>query len=932
MFHQNAQCLSNKFADYEVYFNSTRCDIVCISEHWYTSDNIETVRLGNFNLACHYSRTAHIHGGVAIFSAPHLQVEKINSIHDLCVEFHFEATACKFSVGDLNVIVLALYRSDKGDRHVFLEKLDSAIEILGKFRNHVVVICGDFNCDFLTPSRQLSELLDVLHAGGLTTTISEPTRFTRCLDNVCISENQRVYDSRVVHNALSDHHGQIIELNYENDSIKKRNIVEYRQINNPRNIARFKTLLAEESWLAVCSTADVDLQYAEFHRLLYQYYEFAFPLRRRNHKSQSDNGWITAGIQISSVKLKGLFLLVQGGVNSVIPYYKKYKTIYRRVIRAAKRMYYSELVNKSHNKVKTAWRIINGNKRAKSRATDNITLSINGENCSDQIKCANYFNAYFTTMADQFVDPVSETRPDNTSHNDKNFFLAPVTHEEVFREILRLKPSPSCGFDNLSAKLLRNCAEEITLPLTSMINNSFQSGVFPSILKVAKCIPLYKKNEPTLAENYRPLSILSTFSKLFEKLFCARLLSFFNQYSLFNGSQHGFRKGRSTTTAIIDFLNKLYTDLDKGQSFVGVFLDLSKAFDLVDHGRLLDKLKDYGVRGVPLSWLRSYLSNRQQYVQLGGTTSEVSSLTRGVPQGSVIGPLLYIIYTGDIDIENIVMYADDVSILSSGSGIEQAIERASRDVGRVKDFFLSSGLHLNAEKSVCVNFTLSVNTPRVDTLTPVVSDGTVIKFSDDTKFLGIRVDKHLKWSCHIDTLCNKIARLCHTIKNLKEYLNLDSLKLYYFAQVHSLLSYGVVAWGSGSDVMRVLILQKRALRYMAGVSRLESCRPLFRRFGIMTVVCEYLFQLCVGVKLSACSFSSVQASHQHNTRNGLLLGYPIHRTAAFETSPHYMSIRCFNKLPSALKTKSFRAFKSNLKTFLINKAYYTVNEFLNDSF
>lgn len=902
-----------------------------MSEHWYCCNSIESAHISGFNLIDHYSRAAHIHGGVAIFGAPHLEFETIGGVRNLSDDFHFEAVACKLKMGSIDTIVMVLYRSNVGNKDIFLAKLESALEVLSKYKNHLIVVCGDFNYDFLEPSRRLSELLDVLHSYNLTYTIDEPTRCTRCLDNICISENRCVYQSTVVRNAISDHEGQIISINF-NKANDKPDKIAYRQINNPHKIKFFKTILSNERWHTVYDSADVETQYLEFSHLLNYHYNEAFALKHRiiNKSQSSDARWITPGIRVSSMRLKELFLLAQSGDERIILFYKNYKTVYRRVIRAAKRIYYSSLIERSRHKVRTAWEVINSGKQRPKTA---VCLTIEGKNCTDNLDCANHFNAYFTSVAERFPYSDTDLCDNNVSVNTVSFFLTPVTFQEVRSEILRLKSSPSCGFDGISSKLLRLCAEEISWPLTHIINSSFQTGVFPNVLKMAKCVPVYKKGSPILVENYRPLSILSTFSKVFEKLFCKRLLSFFNQCNLFVGSQHGFRNKRSTSTAIMSFLNDLYTSLDQSQKCIGVFLDLSKAFDLVNHERLLEKLYDYGVRGVPLSWIRSYLCGRSQYVEILGKKSETMSLKRGVPQGSVIGPLLYVIYTGDIGLNNIVMYADDTTLLSSGGNMRQAIEHTNDSLESACKYFTKNDLVLNTEKSVCISFMLSsVTSPPNDGH----SDGLVklqaspLSFVDETRFLGLTIDKCLKWSEHIDTLCGRVARLCYTIKTLGERVDTDALRMYYFASVHSVLSYGIVAWGSSTDVSRVLLLQKRAVRYIVGATRLEGCRPLFRRLGIMTVISVYIFQVCLNVRLCGCNYRSLNDAHQHDTRNSLLLQYPRHRTAALEGSPHYMAIRCYNKLPDSLKILTTERFKASLRGLLIQKAYYSLKEFFND--
>ena len=243
--------------------------------------------------------------------------------------------------------------------------------------------------------------------------------------------------------------------------------------------------------------------------------------------------------------------------------------------------------------------------------------------------------------------------------------MRPTDEEEIFKIINGMKPKKSAGHDGLSSIYLKLFIYEIVRPLTIIINKSLVTGIVPDLMKLAKVIPIYKSKNKKLFSNYRPISLLPVLSKVLEKVVHKRLYSFMSKKQIFFESQYGFRDKHSTTDAITELCSNILYGFDKKESTLAVFLDLSKAFDTIDHKILLNKLEYYGIHGTPLQWFKSYLSNRKQFVEYNKFNSKICTIDCGVPQGSVLGPLLFILYTNDlpkcINKSKSILFADDTT-------------------------------------------------------------------------------------------------------------------------------------------------------------------------------------------------------------------------------------------------------------------------------
>ena len=443
--------------------------------------------------------------------------------------------------------------------------------------------------------------------------------------------------------------------------------------------------------------------------------------------------------------------------------------MYRQVINKAKKMHNTSFMSRAENKSKAAWAILNSNKKSYQTNNKEVKLTVEDNILNNNREISNEFNNYFDTAPKNLLQNLNvgmKTQTMNTQNPNSFFLYIPATEAEVLEAISELKSSNSSGEDNISNNLLKKCKNLLSKPLTDLINSSLNQGIFPDKLKLAKIIPIYKSGDKSKLENYRPVSILSSLAKIFEKIVAKRIVSFFIKHNLFIGNQYGFRRGVSTTTAIIHVLNLLYKNLDQHKKCVGIFLDLSKAFDLVNHEILVDKLEGYGVRGKALDWFKSYLDNRRHYVYVNNCKSHNLKSTIGVPQGSILGPLLYIIYVNDFRFNNSIMYADDTSLLICEPKMVEVTNNANTQLQQIQQWYKENNLILNSKKSSFIRFNISNN--KHDNSLLIKIDGTSLEQRNGTKFLGLHISYNCSWTVHIEAICKKVATVCYCINQLRK--------------------------------------------------------------------------------------------------------------------------------------------------------------------
>ena len=479
-------------------------------------------------------------------------------------------------------------------------------------------------------------------------------------------------------------------------------------------------------------------------------------------------------------------------------------------------------------------------------------------------RCANKFNEYFTTIADKITDDLNTSDRDCTYYtNDSNFIFSfsDIFVHDVLKIVSGLESKSSQDMFGLSNFLLKKIIENIALPLSHILNLSLQSGEIPSEFKKAKVKPIFKLNSKdsdllSTMSNYRPISLLPIFSKILEKLVALRLTKFLDENNLLYKHQYGFQRKKSTLHPMIHLLNKIAENDNEKKITIGVFCDLQKAFDCCSHKILLIKLSKLGVRGRELKWFENYLKNREQFVSVNDGNSNLRYITKGVPQGSILGPLLFLIYINDLaNCTSLftLLFADDTSFLISGKKLNEVIELLNVELKKICYWFRTNELSLHPGKTKFMIFTKNESNINFDELNIVLDNNNVNQNDENNiiklsyvnsnseipaiKFLGVHIDPKLNFKHHIDAIHSKVSRSLFAINSVKHFIDKRALKTLYNSLVHSHFLYCIPIWScaSKSSFKKLELLQKKAIRTISLSKYNAHTVPIFKKIEILPI-------------------------------------------------------------------------------------------------
>jgi hypothetical protein len=618
-----------------------------------------------------------------------------------------------------------------------------------------------------------------------------------------------------------------------------------------------------------------------------------------------------------------------------------------------------KIISTSNNKSSAAWKILKDS-TGKGKSYNEITsLKVDGREEIIKLNIANILNQQF------LVPPPSEHTQESEytfehPQCEVPFSLSQTAEFEIYAIIGKLAPKKSSGWDEISVLTLKRMSLHIVKPFCHLINYSFSTGKFPKNMKFDKCIPVYKKGDKEDPSNYRLIAMTSALSKVYEKVFLNRLEYHFERNNILNPQQHGFQKGKSTLTALFDFAEQVYNSIGAREKINVILYDFSNAFGTLYPQLLLRKLKLYGVTEDAISWLLSFLTQREQYVQIRDVDCDGTEITinserlisdMGVPQGTILGPTSFISYLNDISlrilIAILILFADDSTMLVKGKTIKEANTNTETVNNDFVEFTKDNFLTINASKTKV----MQMHTHQTKNIVPpeLVISGVRVEAVNNCRLLGVTISDTMNWLPQCEKVANKLRSVTYLFTILRDTVSEDSLKLVYYAYAQSQIMYSIVIWGASPHMQKVFVAQKRVVRALAGLRyrrsncALDSCKPLFIKYGMLTVYSLYILE-CMKFfvknpekfrKKSAvpnCYSPKTRLAKSNCCENDLYVENGGHLDI-LNQNPVVMIARIFNMLPVPVKMlEDKKEFICKIKQIVYKNQYYDMCEYFTCKF
>lgn len=921
--------------------------IICMTETWISNGTNDIYDIPGFT-SCHNFGVRKKGGGVCILIHNNILFKKLNnfSLMTSDIETVFIKIDKCYTGLDKNVIIGCCYRPPQGNVEHFTSKLNDILSAL-KLNDNYIYLHGDFNLNLFNIHRinNISQFYNNLQSYSLFPLFNRPTRVTSTsktlIDNIFTNNIINTHENFIVVADITDHFPLLSQVNKTNSMKINQSISEFIRIFSANNFNKFIKACEKINFNEILTEDDPQESYQKLHTLLISANEEAFPLTKRYKSYFNKLPWLNEDLK-KQIKIKNkLYSLLKKyptQVNSTK--YKNYKRDLNLKIRKSKREYYTKKLSDSCGNLKTYWKII---KEIISKSTKNTYPDFfeNGkEMINNNLEIADAFNKFFTNIGSDIASKIPCTdhshleflkHPNVIDPSYESFYLLPTTEAEV-RNTFNDINSLSSGWDGLNKKLISSVLHLLLPCLTHIINTSFLTGILPEETKIAKIIPLFKADKPQLFNNYRPISVLPILSKIFEKLFQKRLINYLEKHKILQKYQFGFRANHSTETALTLLNHNIARGFENKQFTLAIFLDFSKAFDTVNLSILLDKLEHYGIRGLPLLWLQNYLFNRRQYVTFNNSKSKLEYNTMGVPQGSILGPLLFLIYINDLPtVSNnykIIMYADDCSMFLSGNSCDDLASKANEDLLNILNWLRANKLTLNINKSKYMVFHTMNQKPNATISISI--ENKRLEEVKSFKFLGYILDPQLKWNLHISHITNKIAKNIGIITKLSRVVNSTTLRNLYFSLVQPYLTNGITIWGTANNTVLhpLIILQKCLIRQICYAKRRDASAPLFKSQKVLPLnllyeysVCCIMFKIYHNLSPNVINelFTTRNSISERDTRQAHHFNIPLTRNNLLHNSIYVQGPIIYNRYINIINMNcSISSFKLSLKKYLFD--------------
>ena len=886
----------------------------------------------------------HKGGGVLIYIAEHLDYQRkqnleSDSMESIWIEINLKHTK--------PILINSVYRPPSASRQ-WLQVFSDNLENITTAENEIYVM-GDINVDLSNQETANKSLRHILELHDLTQMVKAPTRITShsktLIDHIYASHPHHVYNVSVPIIALSDHY-PVCFTRKAGYNIKRNmhSYITYRCFKHFDNNS-FCTDFINKIDEIEFSQTDTNFNFDKWHKIFIETLNKHAKMKTKRVKRKSQPDWYTDEIREAQNKRdyhhkKRNWTL-----------YKKWRNQTKTLIRKHKKNLFSESIaqNKDGSYL---WKHINDINNQKKRNTLPSTLKVDQNTpIESKNEIADTLNSFFINISDKLkqdscrpsTDTISETgccdrlidMVENKVPSNTQFNIPLININELKEIISKLDPCKATGIEGVSPRVLKNAAGAIIPSLLQIINISIHTGQFPDILKYAKVFPIHKGGDESNPSNYRPISVLPLISKIIEKHVAKHLFRYLNKYNLLHTSQSGFRKGHSCQTALVKLVDNWLNHIDKGDIVGAIFFDLKKAFDVVDHNILLNKLAAYKINISSLNWFTSYLSSRKQCIVSENIHSKTENVTSGVPQGSVLGPILFILFINDLPLfienANTDMFADDTTVHTANKHLNNLKLDLQESAYSFDKWCKLNNMFINTNKTSTMILGSKYKTNTSDAIQISIENDT-LALTEHQKLLGVHLDQNLTYDIEVDEICKSVSKKITLLKLLSKYVDQNSLKTYYQSYILPSFDYGCMVWGKtkSSNIDRLIKLQKRAARIILKADIMTSSKHMFTVLNWLPFDRRVDYHTCIMVYKALnkqtpeyISELLVKTSDTHslnlrsNTNDDLKI--PRSYTQYFDKSFSVCGPKLWNKLPTDIKrSKSLEIFKRKLKDYLLN--------------
>lgn len=941
--HHNVRGLISSYTEIESFLYSKSIKIVGLCETFLTPTNRDLFTFTGYSVVHRTRSVGRRGGGVSLLIESSLSYTERNdlsssltSAESIFIEIPREATAF-----NKTLIIGEVYRPPNGSKTNFINDLDNLLNSFDR-SDTICYFMGDINIDLMVCDSDPDSInyINAFSRHAFYPLISRPTRLASgtLLDHIftnsyaCFSKGR--FFSGVALTDLSDHFPVIHVYQTSCTAPSPSNSIIRFQLISERTISALRNKLGEIDWTDLLTINDVNSFYDRFLDRLSRAYNECIPVIEKRYKT-NHKPWITHCISKSIKEKNRLYATyVKHPCEYSRERYRSYKNRLNHLLRVSERNYAREQLQKYSANLKNQWKVINSiiERKQHSRLPLLMRTDANQDALNDPNQIANEMNSFFVNAGISVIaqnppsvtDPLSFLPNVNSSHS---MYARPATEREISKIIDNLKNS-ACGTDQFKRKVIKEVKAQLIQPVLHLVNLSLKSGIFPEKLKDAVITPVFKKGSKELIGNYRPISVLNVFSKILEKVMYERLISYVEATQILYNRQFGFRKGCSTEMAVTEAVSIVTKALNEKSSILAVNMDLSKAFDTINHEILCRKLAKYGLSGNILRWFISYLSNRKQMVKYNNTLSTKLTVKCGVPQGSNLGPLLFILYINDLqtisDNCDAILYADDCNLFFKLNGNNFNSSPINDRLREFSDWFSCNHLALNTQKT---NYMVFSGRRKVN-ITGININGSNLKQVTHCNFLGICVDQALTWKQHILATSRKIAKSIGILRKVSKKLSKSIMLQLYNSFIVPYLQYGITLWGasSKSSLEPIFVLQKKALKLALDLPMRTSTASLFQGPKIRPL--RDLYKLYVAIFMYKYNTNALPAcfsnyfvqnlnNHRYNTRSATLYRLPLFSTVSCQKSMLFQGPKLWNTIPAEIRqSASIATFKARMRVYL----------------